>query len=72
MVNAGVGCPAPPYTPEAIADANLRALRRTLPVSVRTVNYLSGGQPLADASTRLDAINKLKKARGASRRITTT
>ena len=40
MVNAGVGCPAQPYTAEDIADANLRALRRTLPVSVATVNHL--------------------------------
>jgi fructose-bisphosphate aldolase class I len=43
MVNAGKDC-AETYTPEQIADANLRTLRRTLPVAVRTVNYLSGGQ----------------------------
>ena len=34
---------------------------------MRTVNYLSGGQPLAEASARLDAINKLKQARGGDR-----
>ena len=67
MVNAGVGCPAQPYTAEDIADANLRALRRTLPVSVRTVNYLSGGQPLAEAAGRLNAINRMKAARGGDR-----
>ena len=67
MVNAGKDCTSNPYTPEAIADANLRALRRTLPVAITTVNYLSGGQPLADASARLDAINKLKIARGGDR-----
>jgi hypothetical protein len=67
MVNAGNDCAANPYTREAIADANLRTLRRTLPVSVRTVNYLSGGQTLADASARLDAINKMKAARGGDR-----
>merc|ERR1711918_164912 len=39
----------------------------TLPVAVRTVNYLSGGQPLADAAARLDAINRLKKQRGGDR-----
>ncbi len=67
MVNAGTGCAANPYTLDAIADANLRTLRRTLPVSVRTVNYLSGGQSLADAAARLDAINALKAKRGGDR-----
>lgn len=67
MVNAGKDCPDGPYSPLAIADANLRTLRRSLPVSVRTVNYLSGGQPLADAVARLDAINKLKAKRGGDR-----
>jgi len=67
MVNAGKDCPANPYSSAAIADANLRSLRRSLPVAVRTVNYLSGGQPLVDASARLDAINKLKAQRGGDR-----
>ena len=67
MVNAGASCDLNPYTAEQIADANLRTLRRTLPVAVRTVNYLSGGQPLADACARLDAINKLKATRGGDR-----
>jgi len=67
MVNAGKDSPDNSYTPEDIADANLRSLRRTLPVAVRTVNYLSGGQPLADAAARLDAINRLKAARGGDR-----
>lgn len=67
MVNAGKDCAEGPYTAEQIADANLRALRRVLPVSIRTVNYLSGGQPLADASARLDAINRLKAKRGGDR-----
>ena len=67
MVNAGASCALNPYTAEQIADANLRTLRRTLPVAVRTVNYLSGGQPLADAAARLDAINKLKATRGGDR-----
>ena len=66
MVNAGKEC-ATAYTPEQIADANLRTLRRAVPVGVRTVNYLSGGQPLKEASARLDAINKLKAARGGDR-----
>jgi len=67
MVNAGLGCADAPYSAEAIADANLRALRRSLPVACRTVNYLSGGQSLADAAARLNAINVLKAARGGDR-----
>jgi len=66
MVNAGKDGAAQPSF-DAIADANLRVLRRTLPVSVLTVNYLSGGQPLVEAAGRLDAINKLKAARGGDR-----
>ena len=66
MVNAGKNGPVT-YSAEEIADANLRTLRRTLPVAVRTVNYLSGGQPLVDACTRLDAINRLKTQRGGDR-----
>ena len=66
MVNAGKDCVPQPMADE-IADANLRTLRRSLPVSIRTVNYLSGGQSLADASARLDAINKLKASRGGDR-----
>ena len=67
MVNAGLGCTDGPNSPEAIADANLRTLRRSLPVAFRTVNYLSGGQSLADAAARLNAINVLKAARGGDR-----
>merc|ERR1719161_254350 len=66
MVNAGKDC-TQTFTPEQIADANLRTLRRCLPVSVRTVNYLSGGQTLQDAAARLDAINRLKAKRGGDR-----
>jgi len=66
MVNAGKGSTAS-YTADDIADANLRALRRSLPVAIRTVNYLSGGQSLADAAARLDAINRLKAKRGGDR-----
>merc|ERR1719379_3013044 len=66
MVNAGKDC-SQTYTSEQIADANLRTLRRCLPVSVRTVNYLSGGQTWQDAAARLDAINRLKAKRGGDR-----
>jgi len=66
MVNAGKDCNQA-YSFEQIADANLRTLRRCLPVSVRTVNYLSGGQTLQAAAERLDAINRLKAKRGGDR-----
>jgi fructose-bisphosphate aldolase class I len=66
MVNAGKDC-SQAYSFEQIADANLRTLRRALPVSVRSVNYLSGGQTLRDAAARLDAINRLKAKRGGDR-----
>ena len=66
MVNAGKDCPNN-YTVEEIAAANLTSLRRSLPVSCRTVNYLSGGQSLADAAAKLDAINKLKAQKGGDR-----
>jgi fructose-bisphosphate aldolase class I len=66
MVNAGKECKET-FTFEQIADANLRVLRRCLPVSIRSVNYLSGGQTLQAAAERLDAINRLKAARGGDR-----
>lgn len=66
MVNAGKDCKEA-YTLEQIADANLRTLRRSVPVAIRTINYLSGGQPLEVAAARLDAINKLKAKRGGDR-----
>lgn len=61
MVNPGKACPTS-YTVEEIAEANLQLLRRCLPVAIRGVNYLSGGQSLEDAAARLSAINKAKKA----------
>ena len=66
MVNAGLSCPTT-YSPAEIASANLCTLRRALPVGCRTVNYLSGGQTLADAAARLNAINVIKAARGGDR-----
>merc|ERR1711879_334412 len=45
---------------EEIGQANITTLRRTMPVAIRGVNFLSGGQSLEDAAARLDAINKIK------------
>ena len=33
-------------------------MEQTLPVAIKTANYLSGGQSLEDAAARLSAINK--------------
>ena len=52
---------------EEIADANLRVLRRVLPVAVASVNYLSGGLSLDRATAILSALNKLKRERGGDR-----
>jgi len=60
MVNPGLSCPVD-YSVEDIAEANLQLLRRCMPVAIRGVNYLSGGQSLEDAAARLSAINKAKR-----------
>jgi len=59
MVNPGKGCPKT-YTANEIGEANITQLKRCLPVAIRGVNYLSGGQSLEDAAARLNAINKAK------------
>jgi len=57
MVNAGKKCTTP-YSVAEIAEANLAVLRRCMPVAIRSANFLSGGQPLADACARLNAMNQ--------------
>jgi len=59
IVNPGLSC-STPYTAEQIGDANIAVLRRVMPVAIRGVNFLSGGQSLEDAAARLNAINKAK------------
>lgn len=63
MVNPGRGCTIT-YTVQEIALANVQVLERTMPVAIPGVNYLSGGQTLADACARLSAINQVYTARG--------
>ena len=63
MVNPGNSCPVP-YSVDAIAAANLGVLRRSLPVAIRSVNFLSGGQSLDDCAARLNTMNTLKQQRG--------
>ena len=56
---AGKSCPKS-YTVEEIAAANIATHRRCFPTAMKSANYLSGGQSLADAAARLSAINKAK------------
>lgn len=61
IANPGKRC-STPYTAKQIAEANLDVFRRVMPIAVRSANFLSGGQSLADASSRLSWMNKLNKA----------
>ena len=44
--------------PDEVAAATLRVLRRTVPPSVPTINFLSGGQGPEEATANLQAINE--------------
>jgi len=59
MVNPGLSCPTS-FSVDEIGQANIDTLKRVMPVAIRGVNFLSGGQSLEDAAARLNAINKLK------------
>ena len=63
MVNAGKDCIPQPMA-DQIADANLRTLRRSLPVSIRTVNYL--GRPVP--RRRVRSPRRDQQAEGVARR----
>uniref|UniRef100_V9KV47 Fructose-bisphosphate aldolase n=1 Tax=Callorhinchus milii TaxID=7868 RepID=V9KV47_CALMI len=56
MVTAGV-CHNHLYSPEDIAMATCTALRRTVPIAVPGIVFLSGGQSEDEASVNLNAIN---------------
>lgn len=62
MVNPGKKCKTN-YTVDELAIANLQVFRRCFPTAMVSANFLSGGQSLADACARLDAINKHKSAK---------
>eukprot|EP00238_Polyblepharides_amylifera_P011390 CAMPEP_0196575486 /NCGR_PEP_ID=MMETSP1081-20130531/4955_1 /TAXON_ID=36882 /ORGANISM="Pyramimonas amylifera, Strain CCMP720" /LENGTH=388 /DNA_ID=CAMNT_0041893807 /DNA_START=248 /DNA_END=1414 /DNA_ORIENTATION=+ len=62
IVNPGKACPIS-YTAAQIAEANLIVHRQCFPTAMLSANYLSGGQSLADASGRLNAINKAKTSK---------
>lgn len=44
-------------SPEAVAEATLRVLRRTVPAAVPSINFLSGGQSPEEATANLNALN---------------
>ena len=44
--------------PDAVAQATLEVLRRTVPAAVPTINFLSGGQGPEQATANLDAMNR--------------
>ncbi len=46
-------------TPEEVAEYTVRALRRTVPAAVPSVNFLSGGQTPEEATANLNAMNAL-------------
>ena len=45
---------------DEIAQANVDLFKRVMPIAVRSANFLSGGQSLADAAARLSVMNQKK------------
>ena len=58
MVLPGKGHP-PKASPEQVAEATVKVLRRTVPAAVPSINFLSGGQGPEEATANLNAINAL-------------
>jgi len=58
MVINGKAC-ASKASVQAVAEATVRVLKRTVPAAVPTINFLSGGQTSEQATAHLDAMNKL-------------
>jgi fructose-bisphosphate aldolase class I len=48
------------FTPEEVATATVTALRRTVPVAVPGITFLSGGQSEEEATVHLNAINNVQ------------
>ena len=57
MVISGKKC-ATRATPQQVADATLRCLKRWVPAAVPGIAFLSGGQSSADATLHLSLMNK--------------
>jgi fructose-bisphosphate aldolase class I len=58
MVINGKAC-SQKATPQEVAAATIRVLRRTVPAAVPTINFLSGGQSPEQATANLNAMNLL-------------
>ncbi len=52
------GSDSPKAEPGEVAEATLRVLRRTVPVAVPSINFLSGGQGPEEATANLNALNQ--------------
>ncbi|MEO8170984.1 MAG: class I fructose-bisphosphate aldolase [Oxalobacteraceae bacterium] len=49
-------------SPQAVADATIKILRRTVPAAVPSINFLSGGQAPEEATANLNALNQCDAA----------
>lgn len=58
MVLSGKSCPQRAAI-EAVAEATLTVLKRTVPAAVPTINFLSGGQTSEEATAHLNAMHVL-------------
>jgi len=47
-------------SPQEVAEATLRVLRRCVPAAVPSIHFLSGGQEAEEATLNLNAINQLR------------
>jgi fructose-bisphosphate aldolase class I len=59
MITAGSQYTGTPPDATTIAHATLQTLRRTVPVAVPSINFLSGGQSPEQATAHLHAINSM-------------
>lgn len=46
-------------TPEQVAEATVKVLRRTVPAAMPSINFLSGGQGPEEATANLNAMNRM-------------
>src|SRR3990167_2240981 len=58
MIISGDTC-AKQATPQEVAEATVRVLKRTVPAAVPTINFLSGEQTPEQSTLHLDLMNKL-------------
>lgn len=62
MILPGSSCSKKASTTE-IAEKTLKVLRETVPATVQTINFLSGGQTSEESTERLNAMNASKQLR---------